>query len=94
VPDDVEFGPVLSCRVTSGNCCCTSLNEIIEPRGRFELTDVLVLPDDADGELPHAPSPSMHPAASAAATYRLILDKSALPVLPGILPQTEVLHRG
>jgi hypothetical protein len=67
---------------------------MIELRGRFELTDVVVLPDEADGELPHAPSPSMHPAASAATTYRLILDKSALPVLPGILPQTEVLHRG
>jgi hypothetical protein len=53
---------------------------MIELRGRLEAASDVVLPEDADGELLHAPSPSKHPTARAATAHRLIFDKGILPV--------------
>jgi hypothetical protein len=62
---------------------------MIELRGTLELGDVVELPDDAEGLLPHAASPSTHPATSPAATQDLIFNKGLLPVTPSIMAYQE-----
>jgi len=65
---------------------------MIERRGRLEPAIVVVLPEDAEGEFPQAPSPSKHPTASIATAHRLIFDTGILLVTPGILAQLKFFN--